>query len=102
MSHRVIARNDNGERVIVDLDKCTALNYSKREHGGIAIKGVYLQPRARRVIVHTYSIWEDRSQPGCCIGTRYHVADSDEVARFVEDGLALEPVSGIIPELVDA
>lgn len=46
---------------------------SHRERGGTSLRGAWYGPRSRRLIVETYSIWQDRSNPGCVRGTIYEV-----------------------------
>ena len=83
----------------VDLDKCQVLRYSTFYEHGVAVTAVYLQPRARRLVVETDSAWDDGT--GCRTGIQYHIATSDEVARMVRDGLDMEAVVDLIPELID-
>ena len=36
-----------------------------------------------RIITQSYSLWEDRSRPGTCVGTSYDVIDDpSEILRF--------------------
>ena len=50
---------------------------------GIKLEGIYLMPRSKRVIIHTYSIWENPRTHGV-YGDRYHLADDTEIARLAE------------------
>ena len=48
---------------------------------GVKLEAVYLQPRINRVILETYSIWENPQTHGC-VGTVYSVADDMDIARI--------------------
>ena len=50
---------------------------------GIKLEGVYLMKRSKKVIVHTYSIWEN-PRTHCCNGDNYYVADEESIARLAE------------------
>lgn len=50
---------------------------------GIKLEAVYLMPRKKEVIIHTYSIWENRQTYGVQ-GDRYHIADEWEIAQLAE------------------
>jgi hypothetical protein len=50
---------------------------------GMFRHAVYVGARSKRVVVETYSQWEDRGNPGCGIGTEYEiVTDEDHLARL--------------------
>lgn len=68
---------------------------------GVDLEGVYLQPRAQRVILCTDSRWEDRSRPGRCVGERWTIADNDTIARVAEE-FDCEELAKLLPEFVDA
>jgi len=40
-----------------------------------------MQPRIKRIIIETYSIWEN-PQTHSCVGTVYSVADDMDIARI--------------------
>jgi hypothetical protein len=48
---------------------------------GMFREAVYIGTKSKRVVVQTYSQWEDRHTHGC-IGTEYHEADEDEKATL--------------------
>jgi len=50
---------------------------------GISLEGVYLMPRSQKVIIHTYSIWEDR-RTNCVQGDHYKIADEWEIAQLAD------------------
>ena len=49
---------------------------------GIWYTGLFFGPRTGRTVVRYYSIWEDRSRPGCCQGTVYQEVDRSEFLRL--------------------
>lgn len=49
------------------------LECSHVERNGVSLQGAWYGPRSQRLIVEKYSIWENRSQPGACVGTFYEV-----------------------------
>ena len=51
---------------------------------GLKRVAVYLMPKSKRVLVETYSQWENR-QTHACTGTQYHIADADEIAHLYDD-----------------
>ncbi len=93
----IILEDENGERKRYNLASMTKLGITVREGAwatGVSLEEVYLMPRSKKVILETYSIWEDRQTYGH-IGTRYHVADGDTIARLADragDGRLLELV----------
>jgi hypothetical protein len=62
---------------------------------GVSLEQVYLMPKSKRVILETYSIWENRQTHGC-IGTRYHIANPDTIARLYAESLD-ERLINLIP-----
>ena len=82
MTGTIVVRGDCGDdyetrrydlRGAIDLD----ISGSMDEYGvGRRLDGVYVMPRSQRVLVQTYSIWEDRRTHGVT-GTQWHVADPD-------------------------
>jgi hypothetical protein len=82
----IILEDENGEKKRYNLASMTRLGISIREDAwatGVSLEEVYLMPRSKKVILETYSIWEDRNTHGC-VGTRYHVADPDTIARLAD------------------
>jgi hypothetical protein len=67
---------------------------------GVILQEVYLQPRSRRVILETYSIWEDR-RTHCCEGTRYHLADADTIGQLAAR-TGNEQLLALVPEGVES
>lgn len=49
---------------------------------GVYRTGLYIQPRAKRVIERTYSLWATRD--GCALGERYHELHPSDVARLCD------------------
>ena len=66
---------------------------------GVSLEGVYLMPRSKRVIVETYSIWENTRTHGC-VGTDYHIADGFEIAQLAES-FNNQRLYELIPEAMD-
>ena len=65
---------------------------------GIFRKAIYLMPRAKTVIVETYSVWEDPRTHGC-EGTSYHIADQDEIALLAND-TGDDRLMALVPEAI--
>jgi len=63
-----------------NLEQMESLGISTHEEHGVTIKNVYLT-KGKRVLVHTYSIWEDRTTHGV-VGDQYHFADPEEIASL--------------------
>jgi len=82
----IILEDASGNRKRYNLASMTPLNISVREGAwatGVSLEQVYLMPLSRRIILETHSIWADRHTHGC-IGTRYHIADPDTIARLAD------------------
>lgn len=82
----IILEDENGERKRYNLASMTPLNISVREGAwatGVSLEQVYLMPRSKRIILETYSIWEDRRTHGV-VGRQYRIADTDTIARLAE------------------
>lgn len=74
------------EKKRIDLSGAVDLDIEIREGAwstGIKLEAVYFQPRARRVIVKTYSIWDNGR--GECQGISYLIAPPEMVARLAEE-----------------
>ncbi|MDD5338173.1 MAG: hypothetical protein PHG35_02010 [Dehalococcoidales bacterium] len=70
-----------------NLASMISLNISVREGAwatGVSLKNAYLMPKSKRVILETYSIWENRATHGC-IGTQYHIASPETIARLYQE-----------------
>ena len=77
------------------------IGLSDRNWGtGISLKHTYLMPRSRRVILHTYSIWEN-PRTHCCYGDSYSVADDMVIARLA-DKFGNDHLMNLLPEVTDA
>ena len=57
---------------------------------GVTLQAVYWQPRSRRLIAETYSIWDNGR--GCHKGTRFHEIALEEVPAFVRIHHTVEDV----------
>lgn len=60
---------------------------------GIWLTAVYCGPRAKRVVIRTYSIWEDRTRPGHCTGYEY--------LDITDDCDALDKLARIVPDILE-
>ena len=65
---------------------------------GIDLETVYLQPRAKRVIVEFYSRWD--AGDGRTRGTYYTEADNDLIARIARE-FDCEELAALLPEFID-
>jgi hypothetical protein len=74
-------------------------NASTREHSGVKRVSAWIT-KSNRVIVETYSIWENRQTHGV-EGTHYHIADEDEIARLADE-LGDERLLELVPMAPDA
>ncbi len=82
----IILEDEDGTRRRYNLASMTKLDINIREGAyatGVSLEKVYLQPRSKRVILETHSIWENRQTHGC-EGTHYHLANADSIARLAE------------------
>ncbi len=83
----------------VTLTHAKRLGIGKKEWAvGIDLIEVYLQPRAKMVVLHTFSRWENPGHLGRAVGDSWHEADNLMIAKLAkefeqEDGelLALLP-----------
>jgi hypothetical protein len=91
----------SGESKRLNLSGAIDLGHSQLRGGGVDLEGIYLMPRSQRVIVNTYSRWEDRSRPGRVIGESWHEADNDEIAAYARE-FDDERLAALLPELTDA
>lgn len=74
--------DEAGDPVRVDLEATENLElYDPNWGTGIQLEAVYLMPRAKRVIVQTYSIWENPRTHGH-YGRSYQIADVHTIARL--------------------
>ena len=82
----IVLADESGERHRFNLASMKPLNISFREGvwaTGVSLEQVYLMPRSKRVILETYSIWEDSHTNGVT-GTQYRIADADAIAHLAE------------------
>jgi len=82
----VILVDENGERKRYNLASMTPLNISVREGAwgtGVSLEQVYFMPRSKRVIMETYSVWENRQTHGVT-GRQYCIADANTIAHLAE------------------
>lgn len=68
-----------------DTEKMEDLDIQTREHGGHKIDGIYMTPKSHRVFVNTYSIWASGRNDGTVVGSQWHEADADEIARLADE-----------------
>ncbi|KKL87969.1 hypothetical protein LCGC14_1929370 [marine sediment metagenome] len=95
----IILEDDSGERKRYNLASMTKLGLSVREGAwatGVSLEEVYLMPRSKRVILETYSIWEDQRTHGC-VGIRYHIAGIDTIAQLA-DRTGNDQLMELVPE----
>jgi hypothetical protein len=83
-----------------NTDRMIDLGISTREEHGVSIKGVWITPRSRRVVVLTYSIWQ-RGNSGECIGQTVHIANAAEIEGLAHRFGTPELVA-LVPEANDA
>ncbi len=79
--------DDDGITRRYNLASMTELGIKIRQGAwatGVSLENVYLMARSKRLILETYSIWEN-SATHCCQGTRYHVASPETIARLYEE-----------------
>lgn len=57
---------------------------------GVSLQALYWQPRNRRLIAETYSIWDNGK--GCHQGTRFHEVALEKIADFARVHHTLEDV----------
>jgi len=57
---------------------------------GVTLQALYWQPRNRRLIAETYSVWDDGKS--CHKGTRYHEVALEEVPAFARVHHTVEDV----------
>ena len=93
----ITIRDDDGVTRRYNLASMTDLEIrDDRWWAGISLEGAYLMPRSKRVILHTYSVWENTRTHGVQ-GDGYMVAPPetvDELYRMTGD----ERLLTLIPE----
>ena len=98
MKNKWVIVENYGEKNRVNLKSTiTIWEGSKNTGTGTFRTGVYLMHRDKMVIVETYSQWENRITHGC-VGTGYHFADDDEIARLADD-LRDDRLMNLVPEV---
>ena len=81
----IVIESENGDKKRVNLSSLTVIWEGNKETGtGTFRNAVYLMPKAKRVIVETYSQWEN-PMTHVCYGTSYHFADDREIADLADD-----------------
>lgn len=63
---------------------------SHQTQTGVTLQALYWQPRNRRLIAETYSIWDNGR--GCHKGTRFHEIALEEIPAFARIHSTLEDV----------
>ena len=99
----IILEDADGTRRRYNLASMTKLGIHIREGAyatGVSLEEVYLQPRSRRVVMETYSIWENQ-RTHCCEGTHYHLADAETIAQLAER-TGNEQLLALVPEGVES
>ena len=95
-------RKEENVKIIVegkrfDTDRLIHINPGRRQVGtGITRENVWLAPRSRRVIVETYSVWENPQTHGV-YGTSYHIATASEIAALAAE-TGDERLMELVPE----
>ena len=67
---------------------------------GVSLEAVYLMPKSKKVIMHTYSFWENRQTHGVQ-GDHYKIADEWEILQLADifgDERLMELAPNVIPE----
>jgi hypothetical protein len=103
MDKWVIAENEENfqERKRINLSKTKNLNITIQEgqYGtGVSLKSVHLMERSKRVILETYSIWDDGT--GRCRGTSYLIAGEYTIAKLAK-ATGNPDLIALVPELED-
>ena len=83
--------------VTITLDSCgeetreritlppAALRTNTEIGTGCWLRAIYVGPKSKRVIVETFSQWVRSPNDGRQIGTRFHEADADEIAKLAAE-----------------
>ena len=80
----VILEDENGEAKRYNLASMQGLTISLPQDAwgtGVSLEDVFYMPRKRRIIIHTFSVWENPRTHGC-YGDGYYLADKDTIARL--------------------
>jgi hypothetical protein len=67
---------------------------------GFYRNGIYLMPRSKKVIVNTYSIWENPRTHGC-YGDNFYIADDEQVANLANETNDSRLLA-LVPEAADS
>ncbi len=96
----IVTDPQTGESKRLNLSYARGLDLSEREFGGVGIDlaGVWLMPRAQRVIVEWFSRW-DRGN-GRTRGSYFEVADNELIARRAREFDCAE-LAALLPEYKD-
>jgi len=82
----ITASTESGSRIRLSVPAPTWEGYE--EIGtGIYRKAIYVSPRAKRCVVETYSIWQDRHTGGC-VGTQYMLVEDDSMLAMLAEEYA--------------
>ena len=88
---------DDGETRRYNLASMVDLEMRDNRWGtGVRLCGAYLMPRSKRVILHTYSVWENRQTHGVQ-GDGYMIASGETVAQLYRE-TGDERLLPLIPE----
>lgn len=80
-----------------DTEKLIDLELDEEEIStGVTRQNVWMTPKSKRVIVETYSIWENPRTHGVQ-GTNYHFADAEEIASLTHK-TGNEHLMALLPE----
>ena len=100
----VVTDPETGETKRFNISGAVDLDISQNNwNTGIDLCGVYLQPRAQRVIVHTWSRWEDRrnpGRPGRVYGDCWKIAYNGMIARLARE-FDCDELYRLLPEFCD-
>lgn len=98
-NHWITLADPDGATRRYNLASMTRLGISLRESSwatGVSLEDCYLMPRSKRIILHTYSIWQ-RGNSGEVTGDQYRVAETDTIAMLY-DRTRDERLLPLIPE----
>ena len=96
----VVVQGLDGRGRRLNLSGARDLDIERREYStGIDLLGVYVQPIAKRVIVHWYSWWDDSH--GRVGGDSWVEADNDLISALASD-FGCDQLAMLLPEMADA
>lgn len=99
----MVAENKNRWIVIdgarYNLGSMKRLGISDKNWGtGVSLEEVYLMPRAKKVIVETYSTWENPKTHNC-YGRNYEIAGPNLIATLAAD-TGNSDLMSLVPEAI--